>query len=162
MLVTVHQASSTFDVNVATYSPGIFQSTDPTDGVLRAVLVRQDGSYVSVKNPAPRGEVIRAWVTGLGQTTPPLFTNEFDPLVQDADGNWVPQQLPVAASFVVGVNNGGATLISANYAYGMIGVFEIDFVVPESSAVGNNIPFGLFVIQGKNAIFANASLIPVQ
>jgi len=163
MIVTVNGvASAPFPVNVATYSPGIFQFMDPSDGVTRAVLVRQDGSFVSAKNPAPRGETIRMYVTGMGQTNPPLFTNEFDPLVLDSSGGWVPQALPITASFVVGVNNGGVTIVSGNYAYGMVGVYEIAFVVPEKSPTGNNIPFAMFVIQGTNAIFGNPSLIPVQ
>jgi uncharacterized protein (TIGR03437 family) len=129
---------------------------------MRAVLVRPDGSFVSVANPAGRGETIRMFVTGLGQTTPALFTNEFDPLVPDANNNLAPQDLPVNASVVVGVNNGGVLVVSAKYAYGMVGIYEVDFQVPENTATGNNAPFAIAVYQGTNLLFGNPSLIPIQ
>jgi uncharacterized protein (TIGR03437 family) len=164
MVVTVNNyASPAFNVSVAEYSPGIFQAFDPYDGVLRAVLVRPDGSFVSaVNNPARRGEVIRMWVTGLGPTSPALFTNEFDPLVPDANGNLVPQMLAVQASLVVGVNNSGVSVISANYAYGMVGVYEVDFEVPASTTPGSNVPFAIAVVEGNNLLFGNASLIAIE
>jgi len=164
MVVTADTSpSAPFQVDISTYSPGIFQATDPADGKLRAVLVRPDGSFVSTLNPARLGETIRMFVTGLGQTNPPLFTDEFDPLVPNPDGLLVPQLLPVTANFTLGINNSGVTVVAANYAYGMVGVYEIDFVVPENtSPVGNDLPFGMFVVQGTQAIFGNSSLIPVQ
>jgi uncharacterized protein (TIGR03437 family) len=162
MVVTVDNvASAPFSVTVLPISPGIFQFTD-SDGKMRAVLVRPDGSFVSVANPAGRGETIRMFVTGLGQTTPALFTNEFDPLVPDANNNLAPQDLPVNASVVVGVNNGGVLVVSAKYAYGMVGIYEVDFQVPENTATGNNAPFAIAVYQGTNLLFGNPSLIPIQ
>ena len=81
MVVTADSApSQPFSVNVSQFSPGIFQFVD-TDGQTRAVLVRQDGSFISLANPARPGDTLRMFVTGLGQTTPPLVTNEFDPLI---------------------------------------------------------------------------------
>ena len=38
-----------------------------SDGTQRAVLLRQDGSYVSLENPAQPGEQLSAFVTGLGR-----------------------------------------------------------------------------------------------
>ena len=155
------QSSAPFDVTVLPISPGIFQATDPSDGKLRAVLVRPDGSFVSVLNPARRGEMIRMFVTGLGQTTPGLFTDEFDPLVQDSDGNWVPELLPVEASVVVGINNSGVLVTSARYAAGMVGVYEVDFQVPSDTQPGNNAPFAIGVYQGTGLIYGNPSMIPI-
>ena len=40
-----------------------------------ALAVRPDGTYVTPTNPARRGEVVIAAVTGLGQTTPPAVTS---------------------------------------------------------------------------------------
>jgi uncharacterized protein (TIGR03437 family) len=151
-----------FQVPVTQYSPGIFQFLD-TDGQTRAVLVRQDGSFISLANPAQPGDTLRMYATGLGQTSPPLFTNEFDPLT-DASGTWVPQELPVTASLVVGVDNNGVAVLSAHYAYGMVGVYEVDFQVPQNAAAGNNAPFAIavYVNQGTALLFGNASLIPIQ
>ena len=161
MVVTVDGAASApFNVTVSPLSPGIFQFTD-TDGQMRAVLVRQDGTFINIANPARPGDTLRMFVTGLGQTTPPLFTNEFDPLVE-VDNSWVPQSLPVNTGVVVGVNNAGALVVSAQYAYGMVGVYEVDFQVPENTASGNNAPVRHRVISGYQLLFGNRSLIPIQ
>jgi uncharacterized protein (TIGR03437 family) len=164
MVVTVDGAASApFPVAVLPISPGIFQFTD-SDGQLRAVLVRPDGSFASVSNPARAGEVMRMFVTGLGPTTPGLFTDEFDPLVPDASNNLVPENLVVNASVVVGVNNSGVLVVSAKYAYGMVGVYEVEFQVPANTATGNNAPFAVAVYQdqGTKLLFGNPSLIPIQ
>jgi uncharacterized protein (TIGR03437 family) len=147
-------------VPVTPYSPGIFQFAD-SDGQTRAVLVREDGSFITVNNPAQPGDTLRMFVTGLGQTTPPLFTDEFDPL-SDQSGTWVPQNLPVNAGVIVGVDNGGALVLSAKYAYGMVGVYEVDFQVPNNAAPGNNAPFAVVVQQGNTVVFGNGSLIPIK
>jgi len=163
MVVTAaNAASAPFPVAVTTYSPGIFQFTD-TDGQTRAVLVRQDGSFITLANPARPGDTLRMFVTGLGQTTPPLFTNEFDPLVSDANGNLVPQALPVSASLLVGVDNGGVLIYSAKYAYGMVGVYEVEFQLPQNAAATNNAPLAIVAYQEPTNLFwGNSSLIPIQ
>ncbi|HVN05681.1 MAG TPA: hypothetical protein VMT86_14765 [Bryobacteraceae bacterium] len=154
-------ASQPFNVTVSTYSPGIFGFVD-TDGATRAVLVRPDGSFASLANPVHLGETIRMYVTGLGQTTPALFTNEFDPLVCDSTGeNCSPQVLPVNAQVVVGVNNNGVLVLSATYAYGMVGVYEVQFQVPQDTATGNSQPFAVALYQGTDLLFGNGSLIAI-
>jgi hypothetical protein len=102
------------------------------------------------------------FVTGLGQTAPALNTNEIDPLVTDSNGDLVPQDLNVLANVVVGVNNGGALVLSAKYAFFGVGVYEVDFQVPENTPLSNNAPFAIAVYQGKNLLFGNPSLIPIQ
>ena len=155
--------SAPFNVNVSTYSPGIFQSADPADGVMRAVLIRSNGSFVSTQNPAQPGETIRMFVTGLGQTNPALFTDEFDPLVATPGSNiLIPEVLPVTASLAVGVDNGGVNVVSATYAYGMVGVYQVEFQVPQNAAPNNNSPFAIVVYQGAKSIYGNGSLIPIQ
>jgi uncharacterized protein (TIGR03437 family) len=163
MVVTADNApSQPFAVTVSQYSPGIFQFTD-TDGAVRAVLVRQDGSFITLANPARPGDTLRMFVTGLGQTTPPLFTNEFDPLAPDASGDLVPQDLPVSANVIVGVNNAGVVVLAAKYAYGMVGVYEVDFQVPANTTSTNNAPFAILVYQNSNQLFwGNGSLLPIQ
>jgi uncharacterized protein (TIGR03437 family) len=154
-------ASAAFMVSILPLSPGIFQFQD-TDGMTRAVLVRQDGSFASATNPVTPGETVRMFATGLGQTTPPLTTNEFDPLVPGPNNLLVPQTLVVNASVVVGIDNAGVLVTSAQYAYGMVGVYEVDFVVPQSAPAGNNAPFAIGLYQGTNLLFGNSSLIPIQ
>ncbi len=162
MVVTVDGTPSpAFTVNVSTYSPGIFQFVDPTDNVTRAVLVRPDGSYVSAENPARRGETIRMFVTGLGQTSPALNTNELDPTTPGPNNTLIPEFPAVNASMVVGINNAGVSVLSATYAYGMVGVYEVDFQVPADTATGNNAPFAIAITVGNTLLFGNPSIIPI-
>ena len=72
--VAVGSGSVTVNVPVLPASPGIFLTT-MSDGVLRAVAVRPDGTWVSLANPARRGEIVRAYATGLGVTSPAVGTN---------------------------------------------------------------------------------------
>jgi len=161
VVVTVGGGSTTVPpVTVLPISPGIFQTT-MSDGVLRAVLVRPDGSYVSLQNPARIGEVIRMYATGLGQTSPPIVTDQTVPLVTDASGNLTPEAMPVTAQVVIGVDNAGVQVVSAQYAYGMVGVYEVQFVL-QSADTGNNIPFAILMFQNGQAVFGNPSAIPVQ
>jgi hypothetical protein len=74
----------------------------------------------------------------------------------------VPQDLAVNAGLLVGVDNSGALILSAKYAADMVGVYEVDFQVPANAVAGNSLPFALVVVQGTQAIFGNASLIPIQ
>jgi uncharacterized protein (TIGR03437 family) len=159
--VTVGSGSTTVNVNVLTISPGLFETT-MSDGKMRAVLVRPDGSFVSLENPARRGEIVRMYATGLGQTTPPLATGQTVPLVTDASGNLLPQDLNVNARVVVGVNNAGVRVVSAKYAYSMLGVYEVQFEVPADTATGNDAPFAIAVYQGDSLLFGNPSAIPIQ
>jgi uncharacterized protein (TIGR03437 family) len=160
--VTVNGASSSVMVNVMPVSPGIFQ-TVMSDGKLRALMIRPDGSVVQLENPARLGETIRAYVTGLGQTSPTLFTDEFDPLIPDASGNLVPEVLNVNAQIVVGVNNAGAVELSAQYAYGLVGVYQIEFVVPTNTATGTDVVFAIAVYQPDGtALFGNSTTMPIQ
>jgi len=162
MVVAVNGAAGpAFPVTVLPVSPGIFQFVD-SDGVTRAVLVSQDGSFITAANPARPGDIVRMFVTGLGQTTPALFTDEIDPLVTDSTGNLTPQDLPVNVNLVVGVNNGGTLLISARYAYFGVGVYEVDFQVPANTALSNSAPFAIGIYEGNNLLFGNPSLIPIQ
>jgi uncharacterized protein (TIGR03437 family) len=162
MVVTVNNvASQPFAVTVLPASPGIFQFTD-SDGKMRAVLIRPDGSFASVTNPAAPGEIVRMFVTGLGQTTPALFTNELDPLVLDSSNNWVPQTLTVVDPVIVGVDNGGVLVVSSTYSYDMVGVYQVDFQVPQNAAANNDSPFAIVLYEGTNVVYGNPSLIAIQ
>jgi uncharacterized protein (TIGR03437 family) len=165
LVVTVgNTASQPFSVDVTEYSPGIFTFTD-TDNVSRAILVRSDGSLISAANPARPGDILRMFVTGLGQTSPNLSTNEFDPLVLDSGNNWVPEVLTVSAQLAVGVDNNGVLIVSQTYSDDMVGVYEVAFQVPENAATGNNSsPFaiGVYYDNGTKLLFGNPTAIPIQ
>jgi len=165
LVVTVNGGSTTTSVNVDALSPGVFQIV-MSDGLVHPVMLRPDGSVVSIENPARLGETTRMYVTGLGQTTPALSTDQFVPLVPDpTTGDLIPQILSVNLQVVVGVNNSGLVLLSAQYAYGMVGVYELTFQMPAQAPTGNDVPFEIFQCQDTQCdkvVYGNATTVPLQ
>jgi uncharacterized protein (TIGR03437 family) len=142
--------SGTFQVQVALYAPGIFETT--IGGQKYAVALRPNGSYISPSNPAHPGETIVIYVTGLGQTTPLTATGSAG----------VPNE-NVAATLAIGVNNGGVPFTSANYALGMVGVYAIALQIPSDTQTGPAQPIGVVAYDAAgNTYFAQGSVIPIQ
>jgi uncharacterized protein (TIGR03437 family) len=157
--VTVGSAPpATVNVPVLAASPGIFQ-TVMSDGVSRAVIVRPDGSFVSLSNPARRGEIVWAYATGLGVTLPAVGTNAAATPVTDAI---------VQGTVIVGVTNSagqgeGVRVSSAQAAPDLIGVYEVPFTVPSDAATGSNVSFSIGVIPAGSStpIYSNTVKIPI-
>jgi len=145
------------NVPVTLVSPGVFETTVYSDLQKRAVLLKEDGSYVSLENPARRGETVRAFVTGLGR---PRSKNGF--LIGTNQGGILGDDASPQPSIVVGVNNGGVTPTSVVYAQDLIGVYIVTFVVPADSATGPNVNFVVAASLNENLIFSNPSRFPVQ
>jgi uncharacterized protein (TIGR03437 family) len=143
------------NVPVLPASPGIFQ-TVMSDGRLRAVLVRPDGSFVSLTNPARRGEQIVAFLTGLGPTTQANIGTNSVP----APGTTA----SVQGQVIVGINNSGVQVVSSQLSPDLIGVYEVTFLVPPDAPQGNNIVFSVAVNPPNSSTtqFSNGSLIPIQ
>ncbi len=157
--VTVNSVSTTVSVPVLAASPGIFETT-MSDGVLRAVAVRPDGSWVSLANPARRGEIVRAYATGLGVTSPTVGTNAT--AIPDTDAI-------VQGALIMGVTNTagqgeGVRVFNARVAPDLIGVFEIPFLMPSDAATGNNVSFSIGVIPAGSStpIYSATAKIPIQ
>jgi len=157
--VAVGSGSATVSVPVLAASPGIFQ-TQMSDGVLRAVIIRPDGSFASLTNPARRGEVVRAYATGLGVTSPSVGTNATAIPGSDAI---------VQGAVIMGVTNTlgqgeGVRVITARVALDLIGVFEIPFQVPSDAVTGNNVAFSIGVIPvgSSTPIYSATAKIPIQ
>jgi uncharacterized protein (TIGR03437 family) len=146
-------------VPVLAASPGIFETT-MSDGVSRAVAVRPDGSWVTVANPARRGEIVRAYATGLGVTAPTVGTNATAIPGTDA---------VVQGILIMGVTNTagqgeGVQVSTARVAPDLIGVFEIPFLMPMDAATGNNVSFSIGVIPvgSSTPIYSATAKIPIQ
>jgi uncharacterized protein (TIGR03437 family) len=158
--VTVGSApTATVTVPVLAASPGIFETT-MSDGVLRAVAVRPDGSWVTVANPARRGEIVRAYATGLGVTSPSVGTNATAIPGTDAI---------VQGTLIMGVTNTagqgeGVRVFDARVAPDLIGVYEIPFLMPADAATGNNVSFSIGVIPAGSStpIYSATAKIPIQ
>jgi uncharacterized protein (TIGR03437 family) len=152
--VNVGGANATVNVTVLPASPGLF-NTQVSSTTSIPVLERPDGSFVSPTNPARRGETEIAYVTGLGPTTPAIATNAL-PVPGSA--------ATVQGTVIVGVNGGGATLISATLSPDIVGVYEVAFVVPSSVASGTNTDFSMGLLpQGTSKVYySTLGYFPVQ
>jgi uncharacterized protein (TIGR03437 family) len=154
LTVNVSGGSATINIAVLPAGPGIF-GTVMSDGVTRAVLVRPDGSFVSLQNPARRGEIIRMYATGLGAVVPPVGTNSI--AVPGTDSL-------VTGQIIVGVNNAGTRVVSGRYAPSLIGVYEVTFEVPADAPTGNDIVLSLAInaVGDSTTRFSGGSKIPIQ
>ena len=138
-------------VQILPIKPGVFEFID-SSGQRFATGVRPDGSYISSTNPARRGEIIRAFLSGLGQTTPATGTNRLGLANQN-----------VVAPVIVGLNNEGVRVVSARLLPGVVGVYAVEFEVPATATPGPVRPFAVAVVGADGQlVFGNASAIPVQ
>ncbi|MGA2040313.1 MAG: hypothetical protein ABSH42_13635 [Bryobacteraceae bacterium] len=152
--ITVNGGSETLSVNVLPASPGIFQTTQ-SDGVVRAVIERPDGTFAGPSNPARRGELVTAFVTGLGPVSPQIASNSL-PI-------WNTPSF-VNGTVIVGVNNEGAPVTTAQLSPDIIGVYYVEFNIPEDAPQTNNVVFsvGLVPVGSTQTYYSAASKIPIQ
>jgi uncharacterized protein (TIGR03437 family) len=135
-------------VQVLAAHPGLFEQT--AGGVRLAVARRPDGSYVSPANAAKRGERIRVFATGLGPVLPAAQTNQ----------PGIPGQVPFfRPQILVG---GIAVAAEAEYAANAIGVFTVDFVIPEGATAGPGIPVVLRMLEGEVVYQGKVTHIPIE
>lgn len=149
--VFVQGGSSTVDgIAVKAASPGVLED-DFGGGRIAAVVIRSDGLVVTPETPARRGETLRMYAIGLGQTTPLADTNRVGQ----------PDQL-VKAAVAVGIDDAGVEVVSAKLAENLVGIYEIVFVVPATATFGNNRPLGFVMeVNPGQPIFANGSIIAI-
>jgi len=138
---------------VGAVSPGIFQTLN-SDGVARAVLIRPDGSYVSLQNPARRGETEIAYVTGLGSTSPPVGTGALP----------VPgTPATVQATVVPGMAGQAIPLVYAQLSEDLPGVYVVAFQIPSGMTTGNSVNFSIGAqVSGGATVYSGLSKVPVQ
>jgi uncharacterized protein (TIGR03437 family) len=137
-------------------SPGVFTTT--AFGPSQAVALHANGSYVTPTSPAQLGENITIYLTGLGQTTPSLFTNTAAVAGQR-----------VNAPVTVGINNVGVPVVNDSSgnplvlaAPGLLGVYTVTFQVP-SNAPSGNVPINVSAYDtNKNQYNAQGSVLPIQ
>jgi len=150
---TTSGGTTTVDgVPIAALSPGVFEWTDPSNNRRYAVAYHADGSAVVSTNPARAGEIIRVFATGLGAVSPATGTNRIGATGQT-----------VNAPVIVGLNNEGIRLQSAEYLVGTVGLYMISFEVPQGTTSSVAAPFGL-IVTGADAqpVYANGTSIPTR
>jgi uncharacterized protein (TIGR03437 family) len=165
-VVNVGSASANTSISVQAVSPGIFETT-MSDGARRAVVVRDDGSFADIgtafPNPARRGERVRIFVTGFAPTVPPVGTNS----IQDPNADLFGLDALVAGTVQVNLSGTNVQVISARQAPDLIGVYEVQFLVPVGAPTGNDVPVSVGIIpagssSGTAAVQSTASKIPIQ
>jgi hypothetical protein len=152
--VTIRVGSASTLVNgvqVLEVQPGVFETVDQQNRRF-AVLLRPNGTYVSPDNPARWGELIRGYFTSGGSMLDPRA---------NTGQTGVPGQRLIN-QVIVGVNDAGVRVVSAQYAVGMIGVYEVIFEVPQGTTVGSDRPFAIAVVNAAGqSIFGNGSRIAI-
>jgi uncharacterized protein (TIGR03437 family) len=135
--VTANGATTTVQsVPVFVVQPGLFVSAvSPTGKSYGYVISEADGSIVTSANPAHRGQKYFVYVTGLGQATPTIVTN--------TTGTGQNVNLPL----IIGLHDGGVTVLSARYLAGSIGAYLVEFQIP------------LDAVQGPDQALAVAAII---
>jgi uncharacterized protein (TIGR03437 family) len=152
--VAVGPGSASINIPIQQASPGIFL-TQLSDNANHPVLVRPDGSFVSIQNPARKGESLVAFLTGLGPSAPPVATNALP-----APGAIVTPQYTVIAG-MGGV--GGVPVTGVQLSSDLVGVWMVTFQVPSGVATGN-VTFSIGVIPtgASSQIPSSTQTIPVQ
>lgn len=118
--------SNTVTSYVNQTAPGVF--TNPPGGVGYAAALHSDYSVVTPSNPARAGETLSVFVSGLGPVNPAV-----------ADGTPGPASPPSQATQAISVYVGGksATTSFAGLAPQLIGLYQINFVVPSGLSSGD-------------------------
>jgi len=141
--------TTTNGIPVLRAQPGIFETNPGGGGRRYAAVQRPNGSWVNPQNPAVRGEILRVLVTGLGAVTPATDTNR----------TGIPGQA-VQAPLILGVNDQGVRVVSAEYAVGMMGVYVVSFELPLDASPGTfrNLAVAAEGLSG-DLVFSNGSAI---
>jgi uncharacterized protein (TIGR03437 family) len=112
----------------------IYTLAAPLSSTNEAKAVQSDfRSLISPENPAPAGSTIHFWLTGLGPLDRPLATAEPGPIDQPAK-----PLTPFACYIIQGDAVRGLQIPFAAYAPGLLGVYQIDAVVPADWPAGQS------------------------
>jgi len=153
--VNVGAGNGSVSIPVQSAAPGVF-TTLLSDNSTHAVVVRPDGSFVTIQNPARKGETVTAFVTGLGPSIPAVPTGALPP----PGINAIPQY-----QVVVGMAGGGVPLISAQLSPDRVGVWMLNFQIPANVNATNGLAtFSVSVVPtgSSSAISSGTTNIPVQ
>jgi uncharacterized protein (TIGR03437 family) len=100
---------NTISVAVASSAPGVFSTA-----------INQDGTFNSVSNPAQCGAYVTIFATGEG------LTNGGNVAGQAAEAPYAQPQLPLTAT----IGGIGAQIVWAGSAPGLVGLLQVNLIVP--------------------------------
>ncbi len=136
--LTIHTPAGTsnnFSFRIQPTAPSIFIGTANGVETPQALIVRDDNfQLVTPTNPVHPRDTITIYLTGMGQTNPPVPTGETspsDPLAY------------VATAPLVTLGGAPLSILYAGLAPGEIGVYQINATVPGSVPTGVAIPLAI-------------------
>ncbi len=136
------------EIALATASPGLFTSGGTGTGAVAAL--NQDNSVNSVTNPVPRGQVVQLFGTGQGAV-------QNAPADGTASAGLAPTtntpQVLIGSTFVPAAN-----VQYSGLAPDLVGVWQINVLVPENAITGSDVPIQVFM----NSIPSNNPANPTQ
>lgn len=141
-------------VDIVRAAPGVLSSDDgpnPPSVQNGAHLVAQhaaDFSTVSSTNPAKPGETLVMYLVGMGATNPPVPSGAASPSATLA---------VVTNQPIVTVGSETASVAFAGLTPGFVGLYQINFQVPQSAPAGD-----LQVTVTQNGVAANPTVLPVS
>jgi len=124
-------SSAAVPLIASTANPGVF--TYEVGGVGQAKATNQDGtlngdgSILSTDKPAPPGSVIQVYATGLGAVSPAVAAGTPTPLSPLSS---------TVSTVTASIAGRAATVAFAGLAPGMIGVYQVNIIVPLSAPSG--------------------------
>lgn len=143
VVTNANGASTPLNVPVAVAAPAIY--VDAGSGAA-AILRNADYSLVASDNPARAGDVLLVYLTGLGQTTPPLATGSLQ------SGATLNRTGPVTAT----IGGKDAPVVYSIASPGFAGLYQVALTVP----AGVNGKSQLVIFAGPAA--SNTVSVPVQ
>jgi uncharacterized protein (TIGR03437 family) len=133
--MTLHSSSSPFEsvvqLDLETAAPAFERTGIPTDGQRDIILAHQDfHGVVTIADPAAPGEIVHAYMTGLGEVQPTPPTGSAPIALSSASIRplcWVqpPARLQETAAVAF-----------AGLAPGTIGIYQVDIAIPADVASG--------------------------
>ena len=144
VIVTANDALTTPEqIQMTPLSPGVARLSDG-----RAIAQHADFTLIDSRSPAKPGEYVVIYLAGMGSTDNPVRAGDQAPVSPLASVNAVPS-----------VKLGGkpVSLAFAGLTPGLIGVYQINFQVPEDAASGD-----LSLEVSQSGVSSNVSSLPVS
>ncbi|MFB3777671.1 MAG: hypothetical protein ACE141_08665 [Bryobacteraceae bacterium] len=128
---TANGTSNAVPINVVACAPRLLTKTQ--DGRGEPLLLHTDYTLVSAAAPARPGEILILFLIGLGAATPSIEAGE-----PAGDGTEARPLNLVAADVAVRVSGQPAEVLFSGLAPGWIGLYQINFRVPEGVLTGTH------------------------
>lgn len=149
ILRTPGGVSDTYNLTIQPQAPSVFRTTvEGLDNEVPTVVREANSTVVTDSNPLHRNDTITIYLTGLGQTNPPVEAGVPSP----ADPVATPLVAPTVRLGGVALNVSGSGLVP-----GEVGQYQITATVPRNVPLGLSVP--LEIRQGSNGTTLNVRVV---